>query len=89
MAAISPWKKVLDVAFKDSIADVMCTFKNLVSTYSHWKVKHVKGEEGADINQSDPCLDQQNSNECNTGQQIKKMYADVCRCMQMYADDTS
>ena len=74
ITAKSPWKKVLDVACKDSIADVMCQFKNLVSTYSHWKVKHVKGEAGADINQADTCLDQQNSNECNTGQQIKKMY---------------
>ena len=59
VTAKSPWTKV--PACQCSISDVMCQVKNLVSTFGHWKVKHIQGEAGSEINQSDPCLDQQNS----------------------------
>ena len=39
----------------------MCQFKDLLSSFSHWKVLKLKGQPGSELHQTDACEEKRNS----------------------------
>ena len=74
VTAFSPWASILEEACNANVANAMCQFKDLLSTFSHWKVKKLKGQPGSEVPQTDACDDPENSKLCNTGHQVKSFY---------------